>query len=160
MPAHKHQCSVPFTFKRRMVIFFASILTMTIALFSISTGSAFASSSGFGIGGYDPVSFFDTTGPVFGSEDLVIEYDGAKYIFHNKNNADKFRANPDRYAPQFGGNCAFGMVFGSKSTVDPKVWKIIDGRLYFHINAGTQRTWSKKYGSYIKRAEVAWKSVK
>ncbi len=160
MSAHTLPHAIRSAFKYPAAKKFALFLTMTIMLVSALTGPVYATGSGLNIGGYDPVSFFDPAGPKIGSKELIVEYDGSKYAFHNDQNANTFRSNPGKYAPQFGGNCAFGMVFGSKSTVDPKVWKIIDGKLYFHINAGTQRAWAKKHNAYIERAEVAWQSVK
>ncbi len=160
MSTYSHPWALASILRSRVPKNLTLFLTMTILLISVLTGPVFASNSGFNIGGYDPVSFFDPAGPKLGSNDLIIEHDGAKYVFHNKQNADTFRLNPGKYAPQFGGNCAFGMVFGSKSTVDPKIWKVVGGKLYFHINAGTQLTWSKKQDAYIERAEVAWQSIK
>lgn len=120
---------------------------------------AFAGQKELALRGYDPVSYFSPTGPKRGSQSFIVEHAGSKYAFHTRENAARFQASPERYTPQFGGNCAFGMAFGSKSSVDPNIWKIVGGKLYLHINAGTQRAWLKKQDNYIKRAETAWKTI-
>ncbi|MHA1536496.1 MAG: YHS domain-containing (seleno)protein [Alphaproteobacteria bacterium] len=66
---------------------------------------------------------------------------------------------PEKYTPQFGGYCAFGVVHGSKLNVDPQVWEIVDGRLYFLINAGTKSIWTRNKISYIRYGARAWKII-
>lgn len=126
---------------------------------SLSFQPAFAGSKELALRGYDPVSYFSPAGPKRGSQSFVVNHAGMTFAFHTRENASLFQSDPERYTPQFGGNCAFGMAFGSKSSVDPNIWKIVDGKLYLHINAGTQRAWLKKQDNYIKRAETAWKTL-
>ena len=139
----------------------AMLMTLSTLLLLLSAANAAqASNERPMLRGYDPVSYFSKTGPQRGKDEWTEAHNGETYKFSSVQNADKFRANPDKFVPQFGGNCALGMVFGNKSSVDPKVWKIVDGKLYFHINAGTQRAWWKKRTHYIKRAEVAWSKLR
>jgi YHS domain-containing protein len=69
--------------------------------------------------GYDVVAYFTDGNAVVGNDQYTAEYDGAKYRFASADNRDKFQANPDKYAPQFGGYCAFGTAMGRKFDGDP-----------------------------------------
>ena len=114
---------------------------------------------GFAINRYDPVAYFTVGKPVRGQSDFVAEHNGAKYAFSSTENRALFLASPDKYEPQYGGYCAFGLVYGSKSDIDPEVWEIVDGRLYFMINPGTKSLWTKKKDTHIQIADKAWRSI-
>ena len=116
-------------------------------------------SSGYAIGRYDPVAYFTQGRPVRGKTHLTARYKGAKYAFSSPANRALFNANPEKYAPQYGGYCAYGVVYGSKSAIDPQLWEIVGGRLYFLINAGTLSIWTRKKNSYIRTANKAWKLI-
>lgn len=116
-------------------------------------------SEGYAIGRYDPVAYFTDGRPIRGREDLSAEHEGAKYAFSSEDNRTLFLGNPDKYAPQYGGYCAYGAAYGSKSDIDPEVWEIVDGRLYFLITAGTKSIWVRKRKAYIEIANKAWKLI-
>lgn len=118
-----------------------------------------ANSDGYAIHRYDPVAYFTEGRPVRGKTELTAEYDGTKYAFSSPGNRVQFLADPARYTPQYGGYCAYGVAYGSKSDIDPEVWEIVDGRLYFLINAGTRSIWEKKKRSNIRTANKAWKFI-
>ena len=80
--------------------------------------------------GYDPVAYFTVGSPTPGMPGLETVFDGARYRFASAENMGKFRADPDKYMPQFGGVCAFGLSKGVKLEADPTAWRIIDGKLY------------------------------
>jgi len=83
-------------------------------------------------------------------------YNGHTYAFANASNLDTFEKNPERYVPQYNGNCAFGMAYGKKSEIDPLVYTIKDDRLFFMINASTQDRWSRKSDKYIRKSDFYW----
>ena len=72
--------------------------------------------------------------PVPGRSDLEVEYKGGKYLFVSPENSDEFKANPEKYLPQYGGYCAFGVAMGKKFDIDPGSWRIVDEKLYFNLN--------------------------
>ena len=80
--------------------------------------------------GHDPVAYFTEGRPVKGSPEIKHDWDGERYLFSNAGNRDKFAANPERYAPQFGGYCTGSMSRGVRAEADPEAWVISDGRLY------------------------------
>lgn len=80
--------------------------------------------------GHDPVAYFTEGRPVKGVAEFKYDWDGARYLFANAANREKFAANPDRYAPRFGGYCTGSMSRGVRNEADPEAWIISDGRLY------------------------------
>lgn len=80
--------------------------------------------------GHDPVAYFTVSKPVKGDPRMAYDWDEGRYYFSNAKNRDTFAANPDRYAPQFGGYCTGSMSRGARNEGDPEAWVIRDGRLY------------------------------
>ena len=85
--------------------------------------------------------------------------EGAKWQFSSAANRDLFAADPGKYAPQYGGYCAFGVSEGHKAKVDPSVWKIVDGKLYLNYDAGVGNEWRKDIPGRIAKADKNWPKV-
>src|SRR4030095_6172377 len=79
--------------------------------------------------GYDPVAYFTLSTPTPGMAELEYVYDGVRYFFANARHRDLFKANPEKYAPQFGGLCTMNMAAGVRREADPTVWVISNGNL-------------------------------
>ena len=71
-----------------------------------------------------------------------------------------FEANPDRFAPTYGGFCAFGVAKGKKFNGDPLVYDIVDDVLYLNINDDVQGMWSNEVGTMIRDADSQWTSIR
>jgi len=110
--------------------------------------------------GYDPVSYFDNK-PLEGKEELKATYKGVTYLFATANNVTKFKANPEKYEPAYGGWCAYAMgETGEKVKIDPETYKIVGGRLYLFYNFwgnNTLTAWNKNEGSLKATADQNWK---
>lgn len=111
------------------------------------------------ISGYDPVAYFTENAAREGKKEIVYEHNGAIYQFVTEANRKLFIENPDKYLPQFGGWCAFGMSEGYKAPVDPKAFTVSDGRLYLNYNLNVREEWLKDKEARIKKAEANWPSV-
>ena len=112
------------------------------------------------VGGYDTVSYFQGDGsPVIGDARYTVNHDGAEWRFSSQANADKFQADPDAYAPQYGGHCAWAMARGSLAPGDPTVYKVVGGKLYLNFNQQVQNTWLKDIPGYIAKANVEWPKI-
>lgn len=111
------------------------------------------------VSGYDPVAYFTAGKPVEGSKDFTASWMGAEYHFASAANRDRFKADPARYAPQYGGYCAWAVSQGYTAPGDPKVWKIVDGRLYLNYDASVGRTWSADIPGNIAKANANWPKV-
>ena len=113
-----------------------------------------------GISGYDPVSYFTEGKPLRGSGYHVADYKGVTYAFSSEEHKDMFEANPEKYAPAYGGWCAYGVAVGKKFVTDPKVWKIVKGKLYLNLDRDIQSKWNKDIPGYIKTADKNWTEIR
>lgn len=115
---------------------------------------------GIALHGYDPVAYFTVGAPTKGNASLTATYDGASYHFANAENLAKFKANPEAFAPQFGGFCAMGVALEKKLDGDPHVWKIVDGKLYLNVNADVSVAWQRDIPGNLEKANDYWPDIK
>ncbi len=106
--------------------------------------------------GYDVVAYFTEGKPVEGSGDYTANHDGVEYRFASAENRDLFTANPDSYAPQYGGYCAFGTAMGRKFDGDPHAWHIDDNKLYLNVSKKVQKRWLTDVPGFVKGADNNW----
>lgn len=118
--------------------------------------SFFSSVTDTAINGYDTVAYFTENKPVKGQDSLVFDWKGAKWKFATQANLDLFKANPEKYAPQYGGYCAYGVAKGSLVKVEPEQFTILDGKLYLNYDASVQKDWLKDRAGFIKTADGAF----
>ncbi len=111
------------------------------------------------LAGHDVVAYFTEGEPVVGSANYTATYNGAIYRFSTEKNRDSFRADPARYAPQYGGFCAYGMTFGKKFEIDGKAFKIVEGKLYVNKNLQVAKEWVKDIPGHITEADGYWPRV-
>ncbi len=110
-------------------------------------------------GGYDPVAYFSEGKPVAGSAEHSHQWMGASWRFASAENKALFASDPERYAPQYGGYCAYAVANGATAPGDPEVWKIVDGKLYLNVSRGIQDEWQKDVPGYIRRADENWPAL-
>lgn len=111
------------------------------------------------LGGYDPVAYFTDGKPVKGDAKLTTVHQGAEYRFASAKNLAAFQAAPAKYAPQYGGYCAWAVSQGYTASADPNAWRIVDGKLYLNYNADIQKRWEKDIPGFIKSANSNWPKV-
>ncbi len=116
--------------------------------------------AGKAIKGYDPVAFFTQSKPVMGNDSLTYLYKGATWKFSSLENKNKFKASPEKYEPQFGGYCAYGMADGHKAPTQIETWAVINGKLYFNYNTKVKEMWNKNQPVLIEKANEQWPSLK
>jgi len=112
------------------------------------------------IRGYDPVAYFKAGKPVMGSKQFSYQWRGANWYFANQENLNTFKSAPEKYAPQYGGYCAFGLAEGHKAPTEPDAWTIVNGKLYLNYDKAVQSTWSKDRAKYIVTADKNWPTLK
>ncbi len=113
---------------------------------------------GVALGGYDAVSYFAGT-PVEGKADFSTKWKDAEWRFASAENRDAFVAAPEKYAPQYGGYCAFAVSKGATAKGDPKVWTVVDGKLYLNFNEAVQTNWKTDIPGNISAANENWPKV-
>lgn len=120
-------------------------------------------SSGVAIEGYCPVAYFAVNKPVKGSPEFASTYGGATYHFVSADAKAAFDQDPERYVPAYGGWCAFGMAIKDKFPIDPKAFKIVDGRLMlFLTNPGVDalQLWNDSdEAELVRKADAHWRSI-
>ena len=114
---------------------------------------------GVAVGGYDPVAYFTKGKPTKGSKAFSTKWDGVTWRFANTQNMEKFLKNPKKYAPQYGGYCAYAVGIGTLAKGNPNNWKIVNGKLYLNITRDIQNTWERKQSYYIKQGDKNWPHV-
>ncbi len=111
------------------------------------------------IKGYDAVAYFTQGEPVEGRDEFTYEYMGAEWKFSSQEHLNMFRADPDAYAPQYGGYCAFAVANGDTASADPELWTIHDGKLYLNYNRRTNNEFTSDLESFIQRADANWPTI-
>lgn len=115
--------------------------------------------SDLALGGYDAVAYFTIGEPTEGSEAYMSAYQGAVFLFASEENLDLFRADPEKYAPQYGGYCAWAAARGKTAAGKPQHWAIVDGRLYLNYSRRVQRKWDADRAGFIAKADAAWPTI-
>jgi YHS domain-containing protein len=114
---------------------------------------------GVALRGHDAVAYFTDHKPVKGSASHTASHKGSTFHFVSAANRDAFVANPDKYAPQYGGYCAFGVAGGYKAAVDPAAFSVIDGKPYLNYNRDIQKKWSADVPGFVAKADKNWPST-
>lgn len=113
------------------------------------------------LGGYDCVAYFTVGKPTRGSPQFTHDWDGGRYHFASAANRAVFAADPDRYAPQYSGNCAGNMAAGRVVAPNPENWVISNGKLYVFASAeGPARFGGPDGPNLIRRADANWRNFK
>ncbi len=116
--------------------------------------------NGTALHGYDVVAFFTDSSAVKGDLSHLVHWQGADWLFSSDAHATAFKANPENYAPQYGGYCAYGTADGHKAPTEIDTWKIFDGKLYFNYNKKVQQLWLKDRKHLVETADLKWPEIK
>jgi YHS domain-containing protein len=161
---HQNMKGKPLTLK----IIITSGLVVGIAVCAIgSTGVAIAkvapvytaTFSSIALSGFNPVAYFTQKAAVKGMPKFATSYNDAKWHFSSAANLAAFVANPTRYAPQYGGYCAWAVSQGYTASGDPKVWQVVNGKLYVNYNQKVGKKWSKNISEHIVTADANWPTL-
>ena len=112
----------------------------------------------FGAGSFDVVSFHQGL-PVKGDIKITADWNGAQWRFANEANRDLFLSDPEKYAPAYGGYCAFGTAMGFKFDGDPTYWKIVDNQLYLNLSQDIQARWEGDIPGFVQSADTNWEDI-
>lgn len=136
-----------------------SLLTLTVAIQAADIDTN-ANTNDLAIGGYDTVAYFTEGTAKKGTANHTATFKNAIYYFSSSENRDLFKSNPAKYAPQFGGFCAYGVTKGRKFDTDPTAWRVVDGKLYLNLNHDVQQVWVKDIPGNITSAIDTWPTIK
>lgn len=141
----------------KAIIITALAVLLSAGLFAQST--KFTGKSGIAINGYDPVAYFNQQDAVQGNDKFTFDWSGSKWKFVSQSNLDSFKLAPEKYAPQYGGFCAYGTSENHLSPTDPKAWTVVNGKLYLNYNLQVKQLWIKDTTSRIKAADGYWPAL-
>jgi YHS domain-containing protein len=115
--------------------------------------------NGLALSGYDGVAYFKDSKPTLGKPELSYQWMDATWLFSTPENLAAFKADPEAYAPQYGGYCAFGTSQGHLVPGDPAAWKIVDSKLYLNYNKEVQGFWLQDIPGYVKKADALYPTL-
>jgi hypothetical protein len=148
--------------RRAARLAFGCLLCLTAVGIATAAEPLVRTDDGIALHGYDAVSYQTPGGPLLGLEKLVVVHDGGTYRFATEQNRTSFVADPQRYVPAYGGWCAYAMADGEFVDVDPKTFKILDGRLLLFYNGwlgNTLKKWNQAEIDLHAKAEANWKRI-
>lgn len=140
------------------------LLTIVMAAVAVAAGCSTTTgvakvntdARGFAVRGYDAVAFFADNGAIEGNPSFEYAWNGAKWLFANAENLDRFRQNPEAFAPQFGGYCSYAVSHGYTADGDPQTFKIVDGKLYLNYNQKAKEAWEAEQERFIEDGKRNW----
>ena len=141
----------------RLIMLTAAVLWTSV--FATVFAGDYFERDGVAIDGYDPVAYFTEQKPVKGSPEFQTVHRGSIFQFSSAAHRDAFAAEPDKYAPQYGGYCAYGMAKGYKAKIDPAAFSVIHGTLYLNYSDAVRTRWLSDVPGYIQQADANWPTV-
>lgn len=147
---------------------FALVAFLSVSSSVAMAGDQYIDSSGFALGGYDPVAYWSLEqSPVGeqqpeavpGKQSITAEYNGATWAFSSEENRDLFNASPATYVPQYDGHCAYGVGQGGKVPGNPNLWRIVDDKLYVNINPAVVGFFEEDINGNLASAEKMWSNL-
>lgn len=147
--------------KKAAAIFAAALVAtlLGLSLPAVAADAPIFTRGGIAIKGADPVAYFTEGKPVTGQRKFQTEWKGAKWHFASAQNRDMFVANPEKFAPQYGGYCAFAVSQGYTAKIDTDAWAIVGGKLYLNYSTGVLRMWETDISGHIASADKNWPGV-
>lgn len=137
----------------------AATLAQTGSARAVQTPEIFTDFQGRALKGYDTVAYHLLRKPVRGEEAFYAKWKDATWLFSTPANRARFLEDPDRWAPQYGGYCAWAIAKGMTRPINPKIFRIFDDKLYLNLNMKVHREWLAKRHSFIADADERWPDV-
>jgi len=135
-------------------------LTLTLLfVFACSTAPVRTGDDGLAAQGYDVVAYFTEDRAVEGSPEYAHQWRGATWWFTSGEHRERFAGDPERYAPAYGGWCAWALTEGRLAAGDPEYWAIHRDTLYFNCNQAAQDNWDADRDGNIERADEYWPDI-
>ena len=114
---------------------------------------------GLAVQGYDVVAYFKENAAVKGSDAFTAEHEGVTWRFASAGNRDAFLVDPARYAPKYGGYCAYAVANGYTAKIDPQAFTVVDGALYLNFSKGVRSRWERDIPGNIARGDANWPAL-
>jgi YHS domain-containing protein len=115
--------------------------------------------TGLAISGFDPVAYFTDAAARLGLSDYEITSSGVTWRFRNEGNMAAFAADPEIYAPQFGGYDPIAVARGAPTAGHPQVFFIHEKRLYLFQSSETLEQFAADPAAARNAALEKWPEV-
>jgi YHS domain-containing protein len=135
------------------------LLALLISAASYAQDVKYFNTNGAAINGYDPVAYFTQNKAVAGTDNYATDWSGSKWKFISQANLDSFKLAPEKYAPQYGGYCAYGCSENHKAPTDPNAFTIVGNKLYLNYSLKVKELWLKDTTGKIKVADAYWPAL-
>ena len=143
----------------RSIIRLTSAAILTLSAAQVFAGD-FYEEKGVALNSYDALSYFTPSpDPIQGSKELIFDYKGSKFYFITPAHMRTFASDPEKYAPQYDGFDALGVSQGRKVAAHPRVFAVVDGKLYMFSDLDSRKNWKKDISGNIARASEQWSQV-
>lgn len=139
---------------------FIGLLMSVVASQPLLAAEKVFTRGGAAIRGYDPVAYHLEKAPVKGERRFRYEWKGHEWRFKSVENRDRFIADPEKYAPQFNGFCAWAASQGYLASTVPEAWTIRDGKLYLNYSLSVRSTWLEDVDANIAAGDRNWPALK
>lgn len=126
--------------------------------YNVSTGTTL-SGAGVALRGDDAVALATGLEVKAGQAKFTVERDGVAYYFASEQTMERFQDDPERFMPQYGGFCAFGVAIGKKLDAAPRYADIVDGKLYVFLNAVAFAKYQEDKSGTLAKAEANWPAM-
>ncbi len=139
---------------------FLGALVAVVVILPVIAGQApealYSGGQKVAIRGYDPVAYFTESRPITGSSEFEVSWNDVRWRFASAAHRDLFVSDPERYSPQFGGLCAWGLAIGKHFDADPETWAIVDGKLYLTYSKSASDKLQANMAENLKKANENW----
>lgn len=150
---------MPFSRRRFLTMIAALPAAALIPQVVLAATPKVYSEQGTAVDGTDVVAYFTQGAPIAGNPDIMHTWNGVVWRFFNADNRDAFAADPEKYAPQYGGYCAYAVSEGYTASTTPEAWRIENGKLYLNYSRRIQRRWERDIPGRITAADANWPDV-
>lgn len=145
--------------KRYLILLAISLCSTSLCVVNVYAEKFFERNH-LALDGYDPVAYFTEHKPVKGSAQFRADFQGSTFQFVSAAHRDAFALNPAKFAPQYGGYCAYGMAKGYKATIDPAAFTIVSEKLYLNYSETIHSRWRLDIPGYVQKADANWPEVR
>jgi YHS domain-containing protein len=145
--------------RKELPLHIVGLALLTILPLGAQAKVSYNTESDFGIHGYDPVAYLTSKQALEGKKEIRQNFEGLTYLFATEENKDLFSKEPQKFIPAYGGWCAYAMAEGEKVDIDPKTFKIVDGKTYLFYNGvwgNTLKKWDKEEPKLKMNADKEW----
>jgi YHS domain-containing protein len=136
----------------------AGVVTIAVTGQALAQGKTLINidRSGLAVQGYDVVAYFTDGKAVKGSPQFASSHGGGTYHFASAEHKATFDKEPAKYAPQFGGYCAWAGSKNSIAKIEPDAYQIVNGRLLLQYDKSVRDQFSKDTPGNLAKADANW----